>query len=797
MVPDWMGRASPLVTARDSVAHLVRFRTTVALDTAPTTGIPISIAADSRYRLFVNGELVAVGPMKPSGATWFRDTVDVGGHLARGTNVIGIEVLAFPEGAIGNVSVLRGPGAALAVTGAVAGTDLAEPGVWRCSPAAGRDFLQGVNTLFLGIQEVVEADAEPHGWLDEVFDDAGWEPPILLGDHAARPNAVHPRPLPQMSLEPITFTGVSRTRGSDPGWGALLSGRSVTVAPHQQVDVDLEVDALTTAFIDLEVSGGRGATIGLMAAECYEREPIEVPWLRDKGDRSDAEFGDLFGDVDTYAVSGHGTAGAPERYSPFWFRTVRYLRVSVATGAEPLTLSRLSLTQTRYPLAVTGSFRSSSELDTHLWETSVRTLRNCMHETFEDCPFYEQLQYAMDTRSQALFSLHLSSDDRLVRRAIADFAASGDPSGLTESRSPSVQPQIIPGFSLFWIFMLAEHLDHVGDLDFTRGFLARADAVLSFFDRALSDDGFVLSPADLGSRNAHVDLWNFVDWTDAWTATRGVPDLGERGANTILTFQYVVALQAAARTAAVCGDATLAEAYRSRGDDVLRRLSTSAVRDRDSGYFRDSDTGPAASQHAQVWAVLAGAVAGREAAQLLARAVRDPELAPCSYAMSHSLFDALRIAGVHDLVDWQPWQDMLDLNLTTWAEDTVSNRSDCHAWGSVPLQHFPRWVLGVAPASAGFGSATVQPSPSGLDFAEGSVPTPHGPIGVRWDQRTPGVLDVVVKAPEVIELLAPPGSAGVIRFVDGGQQTLQFEYRAQDSKAAPHLDLPSGSRSGG
>lgn len=366
-----------------------------------------------------------------------------------------------------------------------------------------------------------------------------------------------------------------------------------------------------------------------------------------------------------------------------------------------------------------------------------------------------------------------------------------------ESRSPSVQPQVIPGFSLFWIFMLAEHLDHVGDLDFTRGFMKRADAVLSFFDGALSDDGFVLSPADLGSRNTHVDLWNFVDWTDAWTATRGAPDLGERGANTILTFQYVVALQAAARTAAVCGDAALAEGYRNRSDEVLSRLAASSVRDRESGYFRDSDTGPAASQHAQVWAVLAGAVAGGEAAELLARAVQDPELAPCSYAMSHSLFDALRIAGVHDLVDWQPWLDMLELNLTTWAEDTVSNRSDCHAWGSVPLQHFPRWVLGVSPTSAGFGAATVKPSPSTLDYAEGSVPTPHGLIAVRWDQVSPGVLDVVVQAPEVIELQPPNGSTRVSRSVDDGEQRLQFEYTgAQDIEGALCLERSRSSRAG-
>ena len=191
-----------------------------------------------------------------------------------------------------------------------------------------------------------------------------------------------------------------------------------------------------------------------------------------------------------------------------------------------------------------------------------------MHETFEDCPFYEQLQYAMDTRSQALFTLHLSADDRLVRRAIEDFAASGDPSGLTASRTPCVQTQYIPGFSLFWIFMVADHLDHVGDRGFTGRFIGRIDAVLGFFDRSVSQDGFVLSPPE------EQHLWNFVDWTERWRDTRGVPDLGHRRANTIATFMYIAALRSAATIAAHCGRAGLAAEYHRRAADLSSLITS-------------------------------------------------------------------------------------------------------------------------------------------------------------------------------------------------------------------------------
>ncbi len=776
--PEWMWPAAVPPLPEESVGYLVRFRTEFELADRPDAAVRVKLSTDGRYRLLVNGELAATGPAKPSAFTRYVDEVDLGPLLTLGMNVVGVEVLLYPSDAGGNSSLIRDGVAGLSFEGGIAGViNFGRSDTWRCAHDPGRVFLQGDYTLFVGIQESADGRVAPNGWCRPGFDDREWMPPATTPSSRTRPGVLTlPSPLPPMTMRPTRFAGITRTRGVDPGWDGFLEAGSIVVPPNQLLDVDLDTGELLTAMVGLEVSAGAGAVVQLTAAECYERAPILAPWLRDKGLRTDSVHGDLYGDPDIYRVGGDGTPDDPERFDLFWFRTFRYLRLTVQTGNAPLVVSLPTIHETHYPLEVTGSFRSSAEVDGRLWETSQRTLLNCMHETFEDCPYYEQLQYAMDTRSEALFALHLSSDDRLIRRAIRDFAESGVPGGLTESRAPSVWPQIIPGFSLFWILMIGEHLQHVGDASFTRQFAARMREVLAVFDAALDEDGFVIAPASRPGTDSHAEVWNFVDWTDGWRATRGVPELGDRRASTILTFQYVAALQSASRTADACGDPLRAEEYARRATDVVQRISRSTAWDPHARYFRDSDAGIPASQHAQVWAVLAGAIQGDDAADLLARSTRDPDLAPCSYAMSHSLFDALRMAGVHDLVDWKPWTDMLDLGLTTWAEDTVSKRSDCHAWGSVPLQHFPRWVLGVSPARPGFATVRIDPAPSALDFAEGTVPTPLGPVNVRWDQHIPGVMSVTTTIPISMGVELPDVSADVTHSVDESVQTITFTH---------------------
>ena len=125
-----------------------------------------------------------------------------------------------------------------------------------------------------------------------------------------------------------------------------------------------------------------------------------------------------------------------------------------------------------------------------------------------DCPYYEQLQYVGDTRIQALVSLYMTGDGRLVRNAIAQFNDSRTAEGATFSR-PSRQQQYIPRFSLWWIGMVHDYWRYQDDQQFVREMLPGVRAVLSFFARQAKRER-------LHRENAVVELCRLGEEMDGW-----------------------------------------------------------------------------------------------------------------------------------------------------------------------------------------------------------------------------------------------------------------------------------------
>ncbi|AZN43562.1 hypothetical protein EJC50_06515 [Paenibacillus albus] len=783
--------------------ELVLFRRTFEVEAASSARLVLSVSADSRYRLFLNGESVSVGPCKGDQFTHYYETVDLTGQLREGTNVLAAKVLHLASsnphkmGLSGPIAIQRSNAGVFLLEGmlqegereVVLDTgdegDGSSGGGWLAKKQAGYAMKPSWVIPWLGGMEDVDGAGLDHGWEQPEYALAseadGWKKAVVAlptrNDFGElTPWQLAPRPIPQLFERERPFVGVTKCGGdagaealagligggaSDAGTAKAASvAPGVVLQPGQSFWAELDAGELATGYLRLAIRGGAESRISLVCAECYE-DPSSTIRERVKGVRDDAEHGILLGDADLYKAAGVGNAAAPEVFEPFWFRTFRYVRLEVTAGEEPLELAAFDYRDTGYPLEVKAEFSCSDAGYEALWQLSLNTLQRCMHETYEDCPYYEQLQYTKDTRLQMMFTYIISGDDRMARRTLYDYHSSALPSGMLQSRYPSQYPQVIPSFSLYWIHMLYDHYMYFGDVELIRYYRRTIGGVLDWFRRLVREDGLVGETPEA--------YWPYYDWVESWE--NGAPDARLHGPVTMLSQMYAAGLQTAAKLYEAVGWSDAAREAREAADELNAAVVKHCWRE-ERGLFSDGPSVDMFSQHAQLWAVVSGAVTGAEAEALLERTLSDKSLPVVSVPMSYTLFRTLSSVGRYDLAQpiMQQWNQFLELHLTTLPEWAFgSPRSDCHAWSALPLSEFTSEILGVKSGRPGYAEIHITPQLLHLSWARGKVVTPHGMVEVSWSLGEDGSFQLRGEGPIGVKVVLTLPSGEVIEVPEGGQ----------------------------
>lgn len=743
---------------------LYYFRHEFELDDQPLEA-RISISADTRYKLFVNGNFVEVGPSKGDLQLWFLDTIEISRYLNRGKNVIGVVVLRFPlDPRKGTSGMFRTPYPGLYVDLHLTNnqgdlTRITSDATWRVHKVPDFNIIDQDMFGSLQLYEERSGNQELQGWKTSGYDNTGWLTAVAYPAHMINgqdsPGNLHERTIPFMFRRHCRFDRVVTVREGQqntPNWSKLiLSDEPITIRPHRREIVELSAGEEMTAYIQLRMMAGKGTTIQILQAESYLQDGetstngFAIPI---KGDREDYRSGHLDGPVDIYHVSGFGCKDSEEVISPFFFRTFRFIRLSIETAEEPLVLTKFDYEETGYPLMIQSGGETSDESLQKIWDISARTLQRCMHETYEDCPFYEQLQYVMDSRLQMLYTYAVAYDDRLARKCLDDMRRSQRYDGLLNSCYPSVESNVIPTFSLYYILMLDDHRQYFDDTRLLEMHLPTVQRILHFFEQHVTDKGIVGKIGGIRTENRD-QYWSFVDWTPEWNETNGIPVATESGPLTIESLAYVMGLQAAARIANAINQTELAKNYTQKA--VVLQQSIRLQCTGRNGMLQDGPGVETYSQHVQVYAVLTDTVSqscGRE--NLLRTIDHKDEYAQCSVAMAFYLFRALEKTGLYSRTDeyWNIWRRMVAKNATTCFEAEDGDRSDCHAWGALILYELPTVILGVRPSKPGFREVLIKPEPGYLHWAKGTVITPSGLIAIEWKQTDQ--LEVIVNVPENI-----------------------------------------------
>lgn len=718
------------------------FRRVFDLERRPAV-CAVRVTGDSRYQLYVNGARVCWGPARGDLSHWRYETADIAAHLRPGRNVVASVV--WNDGPHAALAQWSNRTAFLLEAGESGHSFLDTGKEWRCladsayAPAPVPNY-QPTGYYAIGPMERVDGARYPWGWETAEYDDSGWARAEVGRNGSPRGQQdaptrwmLVPRRIPPMDETPERFARLRHAEGADVAAGFPGRPGPIRVPARSKAVLLLDQGRLACAFPELEVEGGAGAAITLRYAEALFQQ---MQPRRMKGHRDEIEGKEFIGYGDTFLAD-----GGRRLFRPLFWRTYRYVRVEIETAGEPLTVVDLRGTATGYPFQARARLDSPEPLHGKILETGWRTARLCAHETYMDCPYYEQLQYAGDTRIQGLVSIFMTGDGRLLRNAIELLDDSRTSEGATCSRAPSVLQQYIPPFSLWWIGMVHDYWWYVDDAAFAGEMLGGVRAVLGFYDRYLRPDG-LLRP---------MPWWNYVDWVETWRSGRPPAEDGVMPAT--IHLQLLLALQEAAELEEALGESVLAGRCRARAGQLARAIREnfwSAGR----RMFSEDLAHHHYSQHANVLAVLATLVEGGEAAGLMQRVEPAQDLARCSVYFRYYLDRAMAKAGLGEryLSRLGPWEFMLKEGLTTWAEiDSPYTRSDCHGWGASPNIELFRTVLGVDSAGAGFSRVRVRPHLGPLERLSGAVPHPKGMIEVRVERAGTGYR-TDVKLPPGVEL---------------------------------------------
>lgn len=322
-------------------------------------------------------------------------------------------------------------------------------------------------------------------------------------------------------------------------------------------------------------------------------------------------------------------------------------------------------------------------------KVSLRTLRNCMQQVFEDGPKRDRRLWLGDLRLQALADYETYRNYDLVKRCLYLFAGQTKDNGqisaclFTEPKL-CADDTLLLDYSMFFGAALFDYYQASGDMETLREL-----AVCAYRQMELAGEWF--DERDL-MKNGE-GFWAFVDWTEGLnkqTALQGI---------------YLYCMRSVKRIAELLGEEEKAAEF----SEEIKKKTEAAKK-----YLLDQETGLFVSGEdcqisyaSQVWMILGEAVTEKEGAELLDRLLAlDPEKGMVSPYMNHHFVEALILCGRKELAlkyIRYYWGGMIRQGADTfWELYNPKNPSEtpygnsmvdsyCHAWSCTPAYLFRKY----------------------------------------------------------------------------------------------------------
>lgn len=767
----WTARWIAPRSAKENNSSYFRARKSFELTAVPTRAV-LHIAAESIYRLFVNGILVGRGPVRGVANTNFFDSYDIARHLLPGKNWIAVKV--HTPGKLPSFKYSPSePGVLIQSDDLQIKTDSS----WQVQVATEHKPDAPQYTFQIGPAEWKDLRTEPLKW--QTGEDKGtWEAATVLHENEKiGGKSLLGRDIPALvesRFAPVDVPVVALTPPladtNDTAIAVLMTNET-----HRPLPAPINISPLLSTEAEPVVINPPGDGSGVTLILNFVREfngafelDIEGPagTIVDIGQEEQLVNGRLnlvlFGYrfADRYILrDGRQVIG-----NEFAERGFRLIQIALRNFNKPIKIHSATGINYLYPYVNRGSFVSSDNALNQLWKVCGETLRICTTDTIVDCPWRENACYLNDMIVEVVTSLQAFGDPRALARGLKlsalqrrsdDLFPAVVPSGKVEGMTlqQSHDHMVLTAGNLTFPLILDEFYDYTGDRALCTDLAEQMIPMLDRFASWEDSDGIARPPEH---------IWNFIDWSYP---------LDLKGhQSSALEWLRVMSLEATARLLKKLHPGRdvikltskakqLAAAIEKRFWNAEEQYYTEGMRtaleytklEADQSKVVDvkldeKNSKPLVTELAQAYAILSGHLPEARKQQLAA-ALNSRKLLSPDLFMHHFVLRALVATGhtqqafdrIHEF--WTPIVN--SGSPTIWEMGVQSKGKDafegagslCHGFATTPIDFMQAAVLGIRPTDAGFSRCTFAPHPVNLTQAQGRIPTPHGNLHVAWTRE--------------------------------------------------------------
>ena len=676
------------------------YRKSFFLSNQPASAVA-SIAADSKYWLWVNGQMaVREGELKrgPTVSDTWYDQIDLAPMLQAGSNTIAVLHCFFGKQGFSHTnSGTAGFFFEMNADGTLIGSDT----TWRMITNTALQLAQVVPQPNFRLPESslrYDMRLDPGAWTNVTFNDSGWSSPTDWGPVGGLPcGKLWLRPLPQWQDAPLQNFVSTNVFGSSPAtWTCYLP-------VNQQFTPSLDVSSASSGLI---------ITIQSDAATNGGAPSVNHEFVTSTGRQSYEFPGWINGNFVQFAVPS-GVTVYGFQYRPHLADTTLY-----------------------------GSFNCDDTNLVTLWNKAANTLGVNMIDTWGD-PNRERANWIGDT-SVILGQTPYAYDPRcelISRKSLLDLVRWQRPDNTMFAPVPAGN----------WSEELpVQTLAAVGQYGVMRYYRDTGD--LAFLQQCYpAIKSYLLDVWQTDSQGLVIHRAGGWDWED-WGDDIDVPLLDNAW--------YFLALTAAAEMAPLVGQAADAPLFSSIAQGISNKFNVAFWT---GSAFRSPTNTAFTDERGNAMAVLCGFSGPSQAAAIRTVLITQEHCSP--YMEKYVLEALFTLGYPDDALARMRsrYAAMISVDETTLWELFPDSGGFNHGWSGGPLTLLDEQVAGITPTSPGFATFDVRPvlgttlSRAGVD-----VPSPQGLIRILASQNA-GNYRLSVRVPSESEgRVFQPGSTGLL-----------------------------------